>query len=544
MRAPWLSYWKKFQQWKYSSHTIFLSIGVLYLTTHLWKLTALPVFADEAIYIRWAQLIQHEPSRYLFFSLNDGKPPLFIWILTGALSLIPRSIDAVWIARFVSVVIGLGQLWITDRIVRQLQGTTFTRIVTAIIIFTAPFWTFHHRLGIMDALLTLALSLSFWGLIGLHQATLLQKPQPHLLRKKFLFTTLSALGLGLGLWTKTPALFFTPAFIFMAYAAPFLLDSMNWKKITRRWLVDRTLWFASAGAVGLSLFLLLKVSPSFGSLFGRSSDFTYTLSEVISSGGINIWNSAVRVLPWISTYLRPELVAISLIAVVVSRYRKMHWLLWICALIFAAPLLILGKTLHPRYFFPVAPFLTISAAFMVHEAWETIRKKDSWEMLLVFLVLVGFYLVGSLRFLFFSYSDPNQIPFVLHDREQYLTEWSSGHGLAQTRDLIRKKVQEGEYVTVITEGSFGSLPDGLLLYFDRLDEIESVRIEGLAQYPVKSIPDWAWEEARDHTTWLVLNEHRNSLPPEIMSQLHLEATYPRPYGGPSLQVYELQPQEN
>ncbi|MCD8527059.1 hypothetical protein LRY65_02475 [Candidatus Woesebacteria bacterium] len=291
----------------------------------------------------------------------------------------------------------------------------------------------------------------------------------------------------------------------------------------------------------MATFFLLRISPSFGSLFGRSSDFTYSVSEVLAAGGVTVWNNIVRVTPWISTYLRPELITLTLIALVVSKYRKMHWLLWLTALTFAAPLLILGKTLHPRYFLPVAPFITLSAAFMVHEAWEMIRKKESWEMTVIFFVLIGFYVIGSLRFLFFSYYEPNQIPFVLHDREQYLTEWSSGHGLAETRDLVVQEVHDGNYVTVITEGSFGSLPDGLLLYFDRIPEIESVRIEGLAQYPVKTIPDWAWEAAEDHTTWLVLNEHRNALPEEVMHNLHLEASYPRPYGAPALQVYELRP---
>ena len=104
-------------------------------------------------------------------------------------------------------------------------------------------------------------------------------------------------------------------------------------------------------------------------------------------------------------------------------------------------------------------------------------------------------------------------------------------------------MHQGEYITVVTEGSFGSLPDGLLLYFDRLPEIQSVRIEGLAQYPVKTIPDWVWEEAADHTTWLVVNEHRFAVSPEAKELLHLEATFPRPYGGPSLQVYELRPEK-
>ncbi|MCC6710949.1 MAG: hypothetical protein IT416_01195, partial [Candidatus Pacebacteria bacterium] len=35
---------------------IFLVVGIYFLT-HITALTLLPVFADEAIYIRWAQLI-------------------------------------------------------------------------------------------------------------------------------------------------------------------------------------------------------------------------------------------------------------------------------------------------------------------------------------------------------------------------------------------------------------------------------------------------------------------------------------------------------
>ena len=51
-----------------------------YLSTHLYGLTRLPIFADEAIYIRWSQLIIDDWQQYLFFSLNDGKTPLLIWL--------------------------------------------------------------------------------------------------------------------------------------------------------------------------------------------------------------------------------------------------------------------------------------------------------------------------------------------------------------------------------------------------------------------------------------------------------------------------------
>ena len=61
-------------------YLIGLLIIVFYLILHLAKLTLLPVFADESIYIRWSQLIMDERARYLFFPLNDGKTPLQLWL--------------------------------------------------------------------------------------------------------------------------------------------------------------------------------------------------------------------------------------------------------------------------------------------------------------------------------------------------------------------------------------------------------------------------------------------------------------------------------
>ena len=43
----------------------------------------LPIFGDEAIYLRWAQLIRGEGvgSMHLWVSLADPKPPLHYWLL-------------------------------------------------------------------------------------------------------------------------------------------------------------------------------------------------------------------------------------------------------------------------------------------------------------------------------------------------------------------------------------------------------------------------------------------------------------------------------
>ncbi len=496
--------------------------GLLYLASRLIRLTTLPVFADEAIYIRWAQLILHEPSRYAFFSLNDGKPPLFIWMLTPFLTV---ANDPLWAGRLVSVVVGLGQLATSDWLVRRYGGNRIARLASASIILLAPFWFFHHRMALLDATLTLWLSVTIVGL------TLIHFPG-----RRWAGVLVGGLGWGLALWTKTPALFLAPFFVAFALSGPWCLDHRPLRSLAWREWLGRLIYFGSAGLLGLLIFYSLRLQPNFGSLFGRSNDFTFTTAELLAGQWRTSLDNVGRLLQWLSAYLRPELLSLSAIALLLSRQNRRHWLWWLGAAMMAAPLVVYGRTLHPRYFLPVAPFLTLSAALFTAEAWQMVDHAKDGFFRLVFVVLVGFFLIGSLRFMLLSYFTPNQIPFVLADREQYLTSWSSGHGLTAIRDQLLTRARRGERTTVVTEGSFGTLPDGLLMYFDRAPEIQYLRIEGLEQYPVKYLPDWVRAEALDHPTWLVVNANRMEVPAD---QVKLLARYPRPYGATDLELYEV-----
>ena len=115
---------------------IILAISGLYFVTRLIALTSLPVFADEAIYIRWAQLLNQDQA-YLFFSINDGKPPLFIWLTALALNF---GTNPLWQARLVSVMIGWLQLIVSDRILKILGGSEVARLIQAMLIILLPFW--------------------------------------------------------------------------------------------------------------------------------------------------------------------------------------------------------------------------------------------------------------------------------------------------------------------------------------------------------------------------------------------------------------------
>ena len=72
---------------------------------------------------------------------------------------------------------------------------------------------------------------------------------------------------------------------------------------------------------------------------------------------------------------------------------------------------------------------------------------------------------------------------------------------------------------------------GLLMYFDRSPTIVNLEIFGIGQ-PITQIPEEVKEKAKEHPTYIVVNEHRLGL--EIDSCCELVESYPRPLDGPAL----------
>jgi len=87
---------------------IFLILGIIcliYLFTRIYNLTSLPVFGDEAIYVRWSQIIKSVDT-LRFIPLTDGKEPLFMWLTALNLKFFTPLIAG----RLISVFAGLGTI--------------------------------------------------------------------------------------------------------------------------------------------------------------------------------------------------------------------------------------------------------------------------------------------------------------------------------------------------------------------------------------------------------------------------------------------------
>ncbi|MDQ3239358.1 MAG: hypothetical protein M3P33_02430, partial [bacterium] len=64
---------------------IFVAFSLIFAISRLYNLSILPIFTDEAIYIRWTEIIWSVRSlenagTLLFYPLTDGKQPLYMWL--------------------------------------------------------------------------------------------------------------------------------------------------------------------------------------------------------------------------------------------------------------------------------------------------------------------------------------------------------------------------------------------------------------------------------------------------------------------------------
>lgn len=528
---------------------VLLLIVVLYLLTRFVNLTELPVFADESIYIRWSQLIIDDWRQYAFFPLNDGKTPLFIWLMVPFQFLADNQL---WAGRAVSALLGLGQVFAIGWLTKLLSGKQKTQWLSMVLVVLLPFWFFHHRMALIDGLLTLWLTLVAAGSIKVVKSVEKQissgadklktwrdfmsgRGVSKLLivsRNKDVLKWVSLTGvfIGLAFWTKLPAVLLIPAL-------PFYVFLSHKKSLLERVAV---LPFLGVSVVlGAGLFLTMKLHPAFGQLFSRGGDFLYPFSEVLLEGR---WTQTIISWPnyiwYFLQYMTWPVMILLLAAPFSKKLQRSQAVLLLSAGAILGPIMLFGIVVYPRYLFPAAAFLTVSASLVWQEAFEWAQTRINMQlragMLLVFTLLLANSLGQAGMFMTHALVNADDIPFVAADKVQYLTEWSSGHGIVETVSLLNE-LDDAQTVAVATEGYFGTLPDGILMYLHRQD-VSNLYVEGVGQ-PVREIPESFSDRARSFDqVLLVVNSHRLQL--DLRSD-QLLAEYCRPYQAPCLQVWDI-----
>lgn len=496
------------------------------------SLVDLPVFADEAIYIRWSQLIMDDWKRFFFFSMNDGKTPLFIWAMVPFQYLFK---DQLFAGRIVSLLVGILQVCVNINIVKKLGGRRKTQILAGLFTTILPFWYFHHRIALMDGMMTLLFSVSYLLLLKSLTQKVDEKGKldfrKDIINKEALPTLFVAgLSFGLAILAKIPAILFIPAF-FLTILLPKKLS----KKFVRLSIIKASL----VSALGLAVFGLLIFNPTFGQLFSRGSDFLFPLNEVLLGKWVETTASIPNYILYFLVYLTPGLLIFSIIGLFSKTHQKVvHMLFW-SGIFFVLPIAFMGKIVYPRYLFPASMFFTLASVMglesLILNTFKTQAKL--WKKILVgsiVALLISNSIASSIDYINYSLTNASKTPFVSSDVVQYLYEWSSGHGIKETVDLIQKE-SENQTIAVATEGYFGTLPDGILMYLHNRD-VDNIYVEGVG-YPLTDIPKSFAQRARDFDRqWLVVNSHRMKID---IDRSFLISEFCRPYNGPCLQVWDL-----
>jgi 4-amino-4-deoxy-L-arabinose transferase-like glycosyltransferase len=489
-------------------------IGLIFIGSRLVGITKLPVFADEAIYIRWAQLMNQDFGRYAFFPMQDGKPPLYMWLLRAWLPLFPE--DPLLAARLMNVGIGVVSLILIAWFTYLISSSKRAAFLAAGLYTLLPYTFFFDRMGLIDPLITLASALTLVGLA--------------------LTVSLSAwgwifmgLGIGGGLMAKTTMVIMIAVIGLLA----FYLDRKH--RLPAAFLRRVGLGIGIGGL----MFMSLRISPSFGALFTRSGDFSFTIGEILSGQLGHIIGNWLTMWRWMGAYVTLPGMGVLLLGAWWWRRNTVpasgvfgSTLLLVFGCLFLLPYAILGKVITARYLLPVVVFLIPSMALIIDRVW-THKRMVAW------LVLLSIAL-ASARFNVYLMTDPGRAPFPREEQGHYLTDWASGYGIPEVRDFIRSRAGSLR-VVVATEGTFGTLPDGLLMYFDRSPLIANVEIYGIG-VPIRSLPPELLEKARVDETYLVVNSHRFLIDP-LPSSLELVADYPRPLNGPSLLLFRVNADE-
>ncbi|MBI2268172.1 MAG: glycosyltransferase family 39 protein [Candidatus Blackburnbacteria bacterium] len=435
-----------FDHWK--EFTI-VGVGILVVAFFLrtYNLLSIPIFADEAIYVRWAQVMKAEPA-LRFLPLSDGKQPLFMWVTMPFFKIFSDPLVA---GRMVSVFAGMGSIVGLFLVGFFLFRSLRVGILASLLWSVSPFSVFFDRMALVDALLA---SFGIWVLLF---AVLTART----MRLDFAMITGFFLG---GAWlTKSPAIFFLLLLPSTALVA-------DW---TKRWRWGRLgklggLWIVS-WVIAFAMYNILRLGTNFHMIALRNKDYVFGFEEVLKHPLDPFQFHVKEIVQWFWILL-PGTVLIAFLVGLFLCYRK-YWreiLLLLSWMLF--PLLVqseFAKVFTARYILFTSPPLFLIAALGL-----TYIPKKFFLPLVLPMLIVPLYL----DYLLLVQTEKALLPRV--ERSGYLEEWTSGTGIREVATYVKKEREQNpnQKIIVGTEGFFGTLPDGLQIY---VSDIPGVVVKGV-----------------------------------------------------------------
>lgn len=452
----------------------------LFLFTRIYHLDKLPIFADEAIYVRWSQVMRAEPS-LRFLPLQDGKQPLFMWLTIPFLKLISNPLIA---GRAVSVLSGLVCLLGVLFLGRLLELRKNEIILLGLFYIWLPFALFFERMALVDSLL------SAFGLWAFNLSLLLDKTE------RLDVAMILGFVLGGGLLTKSPA----KLFIFLSLLTVIV---QTIKRFSLKNLIKRVGLLAVSLFIAFMMYNILRLGPNFHMVGLRNQDYIWSLKELIKnpfrsliSNLLNSWRYYVHYLTW------PVFILV-LTGITGSVYKsikevnlnRLILLGWLIVPLFGFSAL--AKTFTARYILFTVPVLIPFIVFGLRLFKSIIPTK-------IYFLMLSLLFVCPFLFIYHLWNNPVKANLPQDEKKGYLQDWTAGWGLKDISKYLKSHPKD-EDILVGTEGHFGTLPDGLQIYIQDQPNINVIGV-GL---PITGVPDQLKESKQaGNEVYLVVNESR------------------------------------
>jgi len=404
-------------------------IAWVYFLLRLYHITDLPIFNDEAIYVRWAQLGVYDPSARLI-SLSDGKQPLFMWLTSLMMMVISHPLYA---GRMVSVLSGFATMVGLFFLAKTLFDSTKTAFLSAFLFALFPASVLYNRFALIESLLGALIIWSMWG-----QVTLVKT-----LRTSVAFALTYLMGAAI--LTKMNG-FFTLLLL------PLSLVFFTKKNVVKRGKIIRLISLAFISVVGSLLFsAILLLSKYYPVIQEKNHTFLITSYHgSIRQIGLVIGQNLLHTSSWTLVYFTPLLI-VALVFGFVDRSRRREQLFLLSW--FAIPTIIvcaLSDQLFPRYLYPsmlvLVPLVAVGAVYLVGRFG---KKAVAYGILTLLVILT---VDGLIVF------DLPHAPIPAIELEQYANGWPSGEGMKEIVQILAQASEGGNRIAIITEGEYASLP--------------------------------------------------------------------------------------
>ncbi len=491
-----------------------LGIAILYSVGRLYDLLSLPIFTDEAIYVRWAQIANNDAS-WRFISLTDGKQPLFVWLEMISMRLIH---DPLLAGRLVSVAGGFASMIGIFLLGREVFKDKWVGIVAGMIYVLFPMSLVYDRMALYDSLVA---TFAVWAL---YLAVIL-------VRRVRL-----DMALILGMVTGGSVLNKTSGF-FNIYLLPLAVLIFDWGKKKRQERILKLLAFLILVVV-LTYFYysVLRLSPFFYIINEKNALFVYPLSQWLKHPFNFFISNMSAIINWFYLYMTWPIILTAILSFFIEKKylrEKLFLLFW--GVLPMLGLGLFGKTLYPRFIlFMTMPFIPLSAFFISH-----LYTKFKHKWIFAVIVIVIFFL--SIRADYYILHDFAKAPIPVEDLNQYNNDWPSGGGVKEAVSLFGDQAQK-QKIYIGTEGTFGLMPYALQIY---LGKNPNIQIEGF--WPISSqIPSQVAVEAHRMPTYFVFYQPCPScltagFAPASWQNLSLVYQFQKPTGSRYFSVYKVNP---